>query len=150
MVSVLPLTAYANSSWYWISKSRPLDILPIVAAATIIIEVIAVNKFGKVHKAAKTAFAVIIANLLSFSVPYILRCFDELYSFDQMINNTPSYTVTISFLIMTLIVEIPFVFFVLKKDSEDKKYLLLSIAVSNVITTVLTAVVERIICRGTW
>lgn len=149
-ISALPITVYANSSWYWISNSRPWDILPIVAVATVIIEVFIINKFGKVNKLYKTAFAVIIANLLSFAMPYILRCFNELYDFEQMINNTPSYTVTAVFLLMTLIIEMPFVYFSLQKSSDNQKHLILSILSSNVATTILVAATERIICKGTW
>ena len=34
--------AYANSSWIWLTDNRPWDILPWVAAATIIIEALAI------------------------------------------------------------------------------------------------------------
>ena len=34
------ITAFANSSWVWISETRPDDLLPFVIAGTLIIEII--------------------------------------------------------------------------------------------------------------
>ncbi|MCM1114092.1 MAG: hypothetical protein NC397_01195 [Clostridium sp.] len=150
LVIMIPFTAYANSSWYWISTVRPFDILPVAAVLTIIIELVIIKYMGRVDSTGKLLAVVIFANLLSFAMPYLCRCFDTLYSFDQMIENTPSYTVTLVFLLMTLIVEMPIVYCFTRKISENKKYLLLSIFVSNTITTVLVAVIERMICRGSW
>ena len=46
--------------------------------------------------------------------------------------------------------EMPIVYNILKKDTEQRKKLFLVIIGSNVLTTVLTAVVERTLCYGRW
>ncbi len=44
---LFPSTAYANSSWHWVTTS-PLTVLPCAVIFTLLIETIAVVKFGKV------------------------------------------------------------------------------------------------------
>ena len=44
------LTAFANSSWVWISETRPYDVLPWVAIGTLIIETISLIVFAKIKK----------------------------------------------------------------------------------------------------
>ena len=148
----VPITAFANSSWYWFGDVRPIYILPIIAVITITAETIIINRYGKVNKLWKTALFVIAANLLSFACPYIVNTLWSTpgYTFDRVIDNTPSYTVTIVFLIMTLIIETPVVYLALRKNCDCKKYLIISILSSNAITTLFAAAIERIICRGTY
>lgn len=150
VILLIPFTAYANSSWCWLTDARPIYILPIVAVITIAAETAIINYFGKVYKISKTLIFVILANLLSFLCPYITFLFNSPYSFDQFIDNTPSYTVTFVFLLITLFIEMPVVFFSLRKNSENKTALLLSILASNTITTLMVAVVERLVCKGVY
>ena len=88
---------HANSSWYWISETRPFDILPWVAIATIIIETLSINYVGRIYHTSEISF-------------------------------------------------------VLRKDAgiHCTKRLLTSIVFSNLVTTIMVAVVERIICQGSW
>ena len=147
-----PITALANSSWYWFGNIRPVYILPVIAVITITVEALAINYFGKINMPQKTVLIVISANLLSFACPYIINCFWQTpnYPLDMLIENTPSYTVTSVFLIMTLAVEVPVVYMALRKNSESKRNLIASVILSNTVTTLLAAAAERIICRGTY
>lgn len=147
---MLPITALANSSWCWLTDVRPIYILPIVAVITIAAETGIIHYFGKVHKTGKVLTFVTLANLLSFLLPYLTFSLSSPYSFHQFIENTPSYTVTGVFLFITLIIEIPIVFFTLKKSSENKMALFISIAASNTITTLMVAIVERLVCKGVY
>lgn len=147
----VPITAFANSSWYWFGDVRPIYILPIFAAITILSETIIINRYGKVNKLWKTALFVTSANLLSFACPYAVNAlWSTPYTFDKVIENTPSYTVTIVFLVMTLIVEVPVVYLALRKNCGSQKVLILSILSGNTVTTLFAAAMERIICRGTY
>lgn len=147
----IPITALANSSWYWFGNVRPIYILPMIAVITIIIETVMTDRLGKVNKLWKTALFVISANLLSFACPYVVKAlWSTPYTFDKVIENTPSYTVTIVFLLMTLAIEMPVVYLALRKNSDSKKSLMISIMSSNAITTLFAAAIERIICRGTY
>lgn len=147
-----PITALANSSWYWFGNIRPVYILPVIAVITITVEALAINYFGKINMLRKTALLVISANLLSFAFPYIYPYFGWTphYSLDMLIENTPSYTVTSIFLIMTLAVEVPFIYIALRKNCSNKLNLIASVILSNTVTTLLAAAAERIICRGTY
>lgn len=148
----IPITALANSSWYWFGNVRPIYILPMIVVITIIIETVTTDHLGKVNKLWKTALFVISANLLSFACPYVVNAvwYTPPYTFDKVIKNTPSYTVTIVFLLMTLAIEMPVVYLALRKNSDSKKSLMISIISSNAITTLFAAAIERIICRGTY
>ena len=47
-IQLFDLTAFANSSWVWISETRPYDVLPWVAIGTLIIETISLIVFSKI------------------------------------------------------------------------------------------------------
>ena len=153
-VSVFPMLASANSSWVWISETRPYDILPFVIIGTLLIETVAVNLVSKVGNWYKTFFAVLVGNIISFIAPYIgysNSLYGQMgYTLSQIIDRGPYYTVGTAFLLLTLIIELPVVYFMLKKDADSKKKLALCIVLANVVTTVLVAVVERTLCYGRW
>lgn len=154
LLCLLPLTASANSSWWWISETRPYDVLPFVALITIAIETAALWwTLGKQHLT-KIAVVVVIANLLSFAAPYLDIYFGifevHLYPFWQTLERFPSYTVRGVYLTATLIIELPVVFFSLRKHAERKGSLLLTAACANLVTTLLTAAAERLFCYGQW
>ena len=153
-VSVFPMLASANSSWVWISETRPYDILPFVIIGTLLIETVAVNLVSKVGNWYKTFFAVLVGNIISFIAPYIgysNSLYGQMgYTLSQIIDRGPYYTVGTAFLLLTLIIELPVVYFMLKKDADSKKKLALCIVLANVVTTVLVAIVERTLCYGRW
>lgn len=153
-VYLLPVTASANSSWMWLSEARPYDVLPFVALITIVIEAAAIwYVLGKQHLL-KIANVVVIANLLSFAAPYWF-IYDEtlhmpLKPFPELMEYGHYYTVGAIFLLMTLLVELPVVFFTLRKLAGRKGRFFLSVVGANVVTTLITAVAERIFCYGQW
>jgi len=51
---------------------------------------------------------------------------------------------------INLLIELPIVYFFLVEKTQNKRWLLISILLSNIVTTVLAAAVERIFCRGSW
>jgi len=72
------------------------------------------------------------------------------YSIFAAFNKGPYYIILAGYLILTIAVELPIVYFLLRKDSVSRKNLLVSILLSNIVTTLLVAVCERIICVGQW
>lgn len=152
LIFIFSLTAFANSSWVWISETRPYDVLPFVALATLIIETAALNGFLKIGNWHRVFTGVLIGNLISFAVPYIGYSYTTPYSdylsLHEILNRGPFYTVGTAFLIMTLAVELPFMYFWLKKDIKNKKLLVLVTVVANVVTTAMVALVERLLCEG--
>ena len=51
---------------------------------------------------------------------------------------------------LTIIIEMPIVYNALKKQVQDRKVLKVVIIVSNIITTAVVAIVERLITEGYW
>ena len=151
MLLILPQAVFADSSWCWLTDTRPFDILPPVALATIVIEVLAIWLIPHTGKLMKTAVAVILANAASFLLPYALLLNDPVYpKFDDMLNAGPNYIVGAGFVILTLVLEIPIVYNLLKKHVDNKKKLLWSIIGSNIVTTAMVAVIERMVTDGYW
>lgn len=148
---IIPQAVFADSAWCWLTDTRPFDILPPVALATIVIEVLAIWLIPHTGKLMKTAVAVILANAASFLLPYALLLNDPVYpKFDDMLNAGPNYIVGAGFVILTLVLEIPIVYNLLKKHADSKKKLLWSIVGSNIVTTAMVAVIERMVTDGYW
>ena len=151
---IFPVVASANSSWAWISETRPYDILPFVVIGTLLIETVSVNLVSKIGNWYKTFFAVFVGNIISFIAPYIgysNSLYGQMgYTLSQIIDRGPYYTVGTAFLLLTLIIELPVVYFLLKKDADNKKKLTVCIVVANIVTTALVALVERTLCYGRW
>ena len=143
----------ANSSWYWISKTRPHDLLPVVIVFTIAIEAAAVLLPLQRRSVWKVLFFVTLGNLLSFAAPYLwnyLIYTKAGFPFRKYLTNWPSYIVGTVYLIATLAIELPVVWIALRKDAAKQGRLALMIAAANSVTMGLTALAERLLCRGTW
>lgn len=151
-VALIPQAVFANSSWHWVSDYRPWDILPWVAAATIVIEVLAIWLVPKTKQFVKTAVTVVIANLVSFLLPYVILAAGDVVhdTFQGALNAGPSYIVGVMFLLLTLAAELPIVYDILKPHVEKSKVLLWTIIFSNAATTAMVAIVEQVITDGYW
>ena len=145
---------YANSSWHWVTTS-PLKVLPFAVIITLLAETFAVVKIGRTADAKKVFLVVSCANLFSFLAPYIERAYRFIptaggFSIKAAFDKGPYYMVLTGYLLLTLIVELPVVYLLLRKNTECKRRLFVSILASNVITTLFVAVCERLICIGQW
>lgn len=159
----IPQMAYANSSWHWLT-ARPWDLLPLAIVITIISETYIVSKYGKVPNIYRVFTAVCIANLVSFLAPYIRRTYFSWNYFTRGASTPlndissgfyhaifqPHYTVESFYLLLTLTIEVPLVYFILHRKSLDRKKLLIGIIAANIITSVITLAIERIFCHGRW
>lgn len=144
----------ANSSWHWVTAS-PLKVLPFAIFFTLLIETAAIVIAGKITDIKKSFIIVGFANLFSFLAPYIFRAYKFIptsggYNLLAAFNKGPYYMVLTGYLVLTIIVELPTVYFLLKKNANGKLGLILSILASNIVTTLLVAVCERQICIGRW
>lgn len=147
------ITAFANSSWIWISKTRPYDVLPWVVIGTLLIETISLFAFAKLKNKFKTFVFVTLANAISFAAPYLVNLvlyYEQRFPFENYLDNWPSYTVGIIFCVVTILIELPVVYFSLRKEADSNKKFIITVVVSNIVTTVLVAITERIFCVGRW
>lgn len=151
---IFSTTTYANSSWIWLTDN-PLTILPYAIIFTLIVEIITVIKLGKIKDYKKACLIIIIANLSSFILPYVFLAFEFLpfsdtLSISYSVNKGPYYIVLTGYLMMTILIELPITYFLLEKNTLNKKRLILSIITSNVATTLAVAIVERILYIAQW
>ena len=123
-----------------------------VAAVTLAAETFAVDHFGRVKRFPKTVWVIILANLLSFSAPYLLTYLANapIYTFAQAVEHLPLFTVGFWYLLLTLGVEGPVVYFCLRRDVREQERLLAVIGLSNLVTTLFVALAERCLCHGSW
>ncbi|MBQ1281270.1 MAG: hypothetical protein IIY16_03390 [Oscillospiraceae bacterium] len=148
--AALALPVYANSSWVWVSETRPFDVLPFVAAATVLIEWLAVWRFAGARDPLEAFFVILLANVLSFLMPYATAAFGSPYSIREAVAHLPRFTVGGVFFFMTLAAELPVVYYFLKRAAAQPKRLLRVLLAANAATTALTALAERLLCRGHW
>ena len=152
LMVLFPVNAFADSSWVWISEKRPFDILPWVAMGTILIEWLSIWLIPRTGHAFKVLGIVMVANAASFLLPYAFLEADLSWygTFEHILDSGPHYIVSGVFLLLTLLVEMPIVYNVLKSKVQDKKKLQLTIIISNMITTAGVAIIERLITEGYW
>lgn len=152
-VWLLPAAALANSSWVWISETRPYDLLPWVMAVTLLVETLMINYPARVRQLPRVLAVVVLGNALSFAAPYLISyasAADLGYTLQSTLEHTPIYIVGLFYLFATLAIELPVVYNALARRVTDPRRLLRIIIAANVLTTVFTAVVERTLCEGKW
>lgn len=150
--------AYANSSWIWLTDNRPWDILPWVAAATILIEALAIWWIPKTGHFVRVLITTSVANLASFLIPILVWYNNDkaIYgSFQGFLDKWPyfvdfSEASFLGFLGFTLLIEVPLVAFSLFFITEKRKTLVLTVIGANVVTTAMVAVIERLYADGLW
>ena len=154
--SALCIHTSANSSWRWVSETRPYDILPFIIALTLIAETLAYVFIAKIKRPVKVFAVVAIANHLSFLAPYIIGYFgytgEMTYTFDYALEHLPYYTIGIDYFLVTILVEFPVIWFSLKNDVRDSKTVrfIFTIIGANAATTLICAAAERAIAYGVW
>jgi len=151
---ISPVISNANSSWHWVTSS-PVNVLPFAIIFTLAIETAAVVLIGRIPDLKKSLIVISLANLFSFLAPALFRAIrfypvSGSLSLGAAFNKGPYYIVLTGYLVLTLIVELPIVYWLLRKDTRKKLNLIIAILVSNIITTLLVAVCERLICVGSW
>lgn len=153
ILQIFNVVVFANSSWVWISETRPYDILPWVAICTLGIETISLVFIAKIKKGFKVFSFVAIANIISFATPYLINFIlysNSMFTYEKYLEHWPSYTVGVLFCGTTVLIELPIVYLSLRKEVAYSKQFLLTIVGSNIVTTLLVAIVERFFCVGNW
>ncbi|KPU46262.1 hypothetical protein OXPF_01070 [Oxobacter pfennigii] len=152
-----PMRTLANSSWHWVTVI-PMKVLPLAIILTLAIETWGVIVYGKVEEKVRAFVIVTFANIASFVAPYIYStyrlnrfyCSGWDYAWERSFNSGPNYAIRLVYLMLTLCIEVPLVYLLLKNRSKNRKKLLFIVIIVNVITTIVVAVLERLICRGRW
>jgi hypothetical protein len=143
IMSRMTIPVYANASWDYVI-TRPVTLLPFVIIATLLIETYGIKKSNSINKTGKVFLAVFIGNFVSFVVPqisnilYVMR-FTETLNYSK----EPLYTIALLYYLLTILFEVPICYFMLKNKVSNKKRLIVSILLVNLITTVLVFASER-------
>lgn len=152
-LALVPAGASANSSWMWISQTRPFDVLPWVIVLTLAIETWGIWRFGQTDSWKRTLACVTLANLVSFLLPYAIRIAtftSQGFDAAKYINSWPSWIIGGIYLALTLFAELPLVYAAMRRHTASRTRLIAAIGAANVITTALCALIERTLCRGRW
>ena len=152
--AMLATPVFANSSWRWLTDTRPYDLLPMAIVMTLTIEILAINYIPRVNKLAQTAFWVTLGNLMSFGSTYLVTYLGSgvIKTFDEMLEYTPVYTIGIFSFLLTAAVEIPLIHWRLSKGFDERQHrnLLLTLLCVNGLTTALVFILERTLAPGRW
>lgn len=153
-----PMEVFANSSWQWFTRN-PLPLLPWVIIGTLIVETFILCYFNKIAKIRKVFIIILTANIVSFLIPYACLGIPEgggmeyggfFEQISYMAEKSPAYIIGMIYFVLTLISEIPIVYFSLKNHVRNKKRFFILIIFANTITTLIIAVLERITYKGSW
>ena len=150
IMAISTSAVFADSSWIWISETRPFDVLPFVAVGTIFIETVMICWLGKVGKKLLATGVVIVSNLVSFVVPYLLEMANDVHLGMDALESMPFYTVGFLYLLLTLVIEVPIGYIIMGKYVKDSRRLLIVLVAANAVTTAMVALVERTLCEGYW
>ena len=133
----------ANSSWVWLTDGRPIDSLYYAIFLTVGLEFLIILTVNRIKKPLKLLAVVGLANPASFGLPYIyLPYFIGIgYSQRELIEKGPVYTIGTGYLLLTLAVEIPTVYYCFYRACDRRKLLLFSIIIANIITTLAVAII---------
>ena len=150
-------TVSANSSWHWVTVS-PFVVFPFAVVFTLLIETVAIKKIARTASLKKTLLVVGLANLASFLAPYLFRAWRSIptsggFNLLDAFNRGPYYIILGGFLALTLLVEVPVVVWLLHRELPEKTTrtrLIFTTVIANIVTTLLVAVCERLLCRGQW
>lgn len=150
-------TVSANSSWHWVTVS-PFVVFPFAVVFTLLIETVAIKKIAGTPSLKKTLLVVGLANLASFLAPYLFRAWRFIptsggFNLLAAFNKGPYYMVLGGYLALTLLMEVPVVVWLLHRELPEKTTrtrLIFITVIANIVTTLLVAVCERLLCRGQW
>ena len=134
-------TASANASWDYI-VTRPVALLPIAIIITLVIETIGIIKFNSISKRLKAFFFVVFGNLVSFIAPQAINII-HIWNDTLKYTMNPLYTIILGYYLLTVFFEVPIIYFSLKKDVDNKKKLIITIFLVNLLTTLLVFALER-------
>jgi len=48
LLPCMPITTYANSSWHWLTKTNPFDVLPYAVILTLLIEYVTIKRANSI------------------------------------------------------------------------------------------------------
>jgi hypothetical protein len=143
-----PIPAFADSSWVWLATT-PENILPYAIIGTLAIEIFIIAKFNHIKRFLKVSGVVTLANALSFGIPYLLMLLlDDPKMPTEWSGYYNFYIIGAILFFITIAIELPTVYQLLKNDVSDRKRLIITTVVANTITTVLVVLCARLICVG--
>lgn len=154
LASCLPVTASATAptlwetvsggGWFWKSELIPLHILPVALAGAFLVEIgLFLLTTKPLHKG-RACIVFLVGNLLSFLLSYGL-----IYMSSQAtLLPQDIYIVNGAFLILTFFAECSLEYGLLNRDTNNKRRLLLTVILLNLLTTILLGWIERTLCYG--
>ncbi len=147
---LVPCTCYADSSWSWMAGPTPSALLPYAVILTLVIEIGMIQHVSGQESLARTGLTVTGANLVSFLVPMAVTLFlNPVHQYPATLYDY-YWIVSLGYLMLTLALEVPIVYHLLKNHCRKQEKLLKSIILSNIITTAIVCCMERFLCHGCW
>lgn len=119
---------------------------PMIVGGMLVIEVIMIMLLTDVKRIVNVSFAVLVANVASFVLPRIaLGLLKHDFFYQGMITQgliSSNIIAGVAYLVVSLIIELPILYFMLRVFTPKKVRLMVVAAAANVVTTVAFTVVE--------
>lgn len=123
--------------------------LPVIIGAAVIVEALFILAVSDVKRIVNVSFAVLVANVASILVPRFALGFirkEGFYSGMFTLNSASvNWLAVIAFFAVSLIIELPIVYFMLRAFTKKYSRLMFSAAAANIITFIIIIVVEILI-----
>ena len=128
----------------------PLDytkVIPIVLGGMLIIEGVIILLLSDIKRIVNVSFAVLVANAASFIIPRFALGYLRHESFYKGMFTqgfmSSHIIAAASFLVVSLIIELPIIYLMLRVFTEKKVRLMVAAATANIVTTAVLFVVEN-------
>ncbi|MBR1731170.1 MAG: hypothetical protein IJ725_01890 [Ruminococcus sp.] len=149
-ITSLSTTVSANSIWNEKPESFSLSkYMPIIVGGTLIVEALIILLLSDIKRIVNVSFAVLVANVVSFIVPRLAWGFINGGGFYTGLftygNAVTDWLVTFLYLAVTLLIELPIVWYMLRHFTKKIAKLLLVTAAANVFTTVILAILQQLL-----
>lgn len=138
-------TVFANSIWTKrMDNYSYMEHFPYIIIGTLIIEILALLAVTGMKKPLKVIGAVVLANAASFLIPEmiinVIMFNGNHFEFFMLFNTY--WVLNVIFIIITIVIELPIIWVILRKDEKNVKALLLTTVAVNIFTTVVTAFID--------
>ncbi len=147
--SIFTTTAGAISLYFDPDTFSYSKVLPLIVGISLVIEALVVLLLSKVRKIVNVSFAVFVANAASFvAVRLFLGLLRQklFYSGMLMSENTMSNWIMLGVcLVISAAIEIPIIYFLLKRFTPKIQWVALSAVVANILSFIATAACDLLI-----
>ena len=146
---MLPVCAFAHSSFFYDTATRPYYVLPFTFIFSVAVEYAALRFIVRVNRGRRAFVVVFLGNLFAFGATAIYYFISNRNQFPG--TAWPPYMIGVIFLAASFFIEVWVESDVLLVDASGSQWKLAwTLLAANAVTGGAGALAERLICTGSW